>query len=131
MLSIILGAVAVFIFGALWYTVLAGKLWERLMDFSESTKERMKNKGMAKPMFLNFALNLIVATSVYILLSRLFVFSLGDLLKVVFIIWLGFNLPTYVNQALWEGKSWKLVLLNSVYGILYFTIVASVIYLVK
>lgn len=131
MLSIILGAIALFIFGALWYTVLVGNLWFRLMDFSDPVKEKMKNQGMAKPMFFNFILNLIVATAVYMLMSKLFVFSFWDLLRVVLIAWAGFNLPTYVNQALWEGKTWKVTLLNSVYSILYFLIVASVIYWVK
>ncbi len=131
MLSIIVTAVALFAFGALWYTVLFGKLWVKLMDFSPEQMAKGKSEGMAKPMVINFVLNLITAKVVYFLFPVLLAVSFGEFLMTVLVIWLGFSFPIYANQALWEKKSWKVVLLNSVQGILYFTLASAIIFYMR
>ena len=127
-LTIFVTAVALFIFGALWYTVLFGKLWAKLMEFTPEQMAKAKAKGMAKPLAINFLLNIVSASVIYYLYPQIRALSLAEFIKVIVIIAIGFTLPQYFNQTLWENKSWKLAVLNSIQAILYFAIAASVIY---
>lgn len=128
MSSILVGAVVLFIFGAVWFTALFGRTWAKLMGFNPEGDAKSKEMGMVKPMIANFLVNIIIASSIYYLFPRLLTYSFSDLLTVVLIVWLGFSFPIYANAAIWERKSWKLVVLNSVYGIISFSIITAVIY---
>jgi hypothetical protein len=44
------------------------------------------------------------------------------------IVWLGFSFPIYANAAVWERKSWMLVLINTAYGLIQFTLAAMLVY---
>ena len=131
MLSIIVGAFVIFVFGALWFTVLFGKTWAKLMDFNPAGDQEAKKMGMTKSLIANFLLNVLVASVVYYLFPQLFSVSFGDFLKVIFIIWLGFSFPIYANSALWERKSWKLVVINSVQSIISFALVSGIVYFMQ
>ena len=128
MWSILVGAVVIFGFGALWFTVLFGKTWVKLMDFNPAGDEEARKMGMAKPLVANFLLNVLVAAVVYYLFPQLLALSFGDFLKTIFIIWLGFTFPVYANSAVWERKSWKLVVINSTQSIIAFILVSAIVY---
>ena len=128
MWSIIVGAVVMFAFGALWFTVLFGKTWARLMDFNPAGDEEARKMGMTKPLIVNFLLNVLVASVVYYLFPQLLSVSFSDFLKAILIIWLGFSFPIYANSAVWERKSWKLVVINSAQSIVAFILVSAVVY---
>ncbi len=127
MWSILVTAIVLFAFGALWFTVLFGKTWAKLMQFPQDMAG-MSKKSMTKSLVLNFILNLIIASVVYYLFPAILATSYSEFLKVILIIWLGFSFPIYANQVLWEGKSWKLLILNSAQGIISFILASSVIY---
>ncbi len=131
MLSIFLAAVAIFAFGALWFTVLFGRTWVALMDFNPAGNEKAKQMGMTKPLLANFMTNVIAAAVMYYLFTQLLTFSYGEYLKMMLIVWLGFSFPIYANAAIWERKSWMLVVLNSAQGILAVLIASGVIYLLQ
>lgn len=131
MLSIFIGAVTLFIFGALWYTVLFGKMWASLMQFTPEQMAKSKSESMVLKLAIMFLLNLITASTVYYLFPQLLALSFGEFLHTILIIWVGFIFPLYVGQSLWEGKSWKLVVLNSVGSILSFVFVSGAIYFMQ
>ncbi|MFZ2522952.1 MAG: DUF1761 domain-containing protein [Minisyncoccia bacterium] len=126
MINILVGALAIFIFGMIWYTALFGKLWAKLSGISMEPDPNFK--GMAKPMLLNFVANILPMISVYYMQPRLTAIGFESFWKLILVVWLGFTLPTYLNAAIWERKSWKLVLLNSAYTILLFTIAGAIAY---
>ena len=128
MISIIVPALALFAFGSLWYTVVFGKVWSRLMGFTSEQMEKAKAGGMAGKMIMMFVLNLLTVVSVAYLVPQLLAFSFKEFFLSIFIIWLGFSFPLLMGTYLWEGKSWKLVLLNVVYGVLSLKLVAAIIY---
>ncbi len=131
MSSILIGSVAIFAFGAFWFTVLFGRTWAKLMDFNPAGDAEAKKMGMIQPLILNFLLNVVVASVLYSIFPQLFVLSLFDFFKTVFIIWLGFSFPIYANAAVWERKSWKLVAINSAQSLISFFILSSVIYFMQ
>ncbi len=127
MLAIIIASVAVFAFGAFWFTVLFGKKWAELMDFNPASNDKYKDMGMAKPLVLNFLTNVIIAGVVYSVLPQ--ILSLGiPAYKALLVIWLGFSFPIFANAAIWERKSWKLVVINSAQSLISLFILASIIY---
>ncbi len=126
MINILVGAVALFVFGALWYTVLFGKYWAKLMGF-DANDPKMK-EGMAKPLIINFIANIVVAYAVFYLEPKFLSISFMEFWKTMLIIWLGFSLPIFVNQTLWEKKPWALVLLNSANGVIATTIISALAY---
>ena len=128
MFTILVGSVVVFAFGALWFTVLFGKTWAKLMDFNPAGDAKAKEMGMAKPLVINFLLNVLVVGVVYLLVPELLPLSFPEFLKAVLILWVGFSFPIYANAAVWERKSWKLVAINSVQSILAISIVSAVVY---
>ena len=128
MLNIIVGAIALFVFGAFWYTFAFGKVWERLMEFSPESKARAKERGMTQGLIGNFVSNLIAISVVYYVFPQMLVLDFSDFIKNILIVWFGFSFPIYANSYLWEGKSWKLVALNSAYGVVYFILASSIVY---
>ena len=128
MLSIILGAVAIFIFGAVWFTFLFGKTWARLMDFNPAGDEKAKEMGMGQPMVLNFLSNLLIAGVLYYIIPQILVSSFTNLLKVFGVVWLAFSFPIFANAAIWERKSWKLVAINSVQNLIALAIVSAIVF---
>ena len=104
------------------------RLGQSLWILIQRVDAKAKEMGMVKPMIINFIVNLIAAGSIYYLFPQLLVLSFSDLLKTMIIVWFGFAFPVYANQAVWERKSWNLVLLNTAYGILGTIIITSVIY---
>ncbi len=131
MWSIIVGSIVMFIFGAIWFTFLFGKVWARLMGFNPDGDAEAKEMGMVKPLIMNFLCNVIVASVVYYIFPELLFVSFGEFLKIILVIWLGFSFPIYANAAIWERKSWKLVLINSVHGIISLTLLSAVIYFMQ
>ena len=131
MTSIIVSAIALFIFGALWYTIIFGRTWSKLMGMSPEQMEKAKKGGMAGKMVVMFILNLLTVLSVSYLLPQVLALSFKEFYITIFIIWLGFSFPLLMGGYLWEGRSWKLVLLNAVYGILSLKLVSAIIYFWK
>ena len=128
MLTIIAGAVATFVFGALWYTVVFGRKWSSLMGFTAEQSARAKEGGMAGKMVIMFLMNILTVLSVAYLLPQLFILSYSEFTTAIFVVWLGFTFPIMMGPYLWEGKSWKLVVLNVAYSLISFKIIAAIIY---
>lgn len=131
MISILVASILVFAFGALWFTVLFGKTWAKLMDFNPAGDAKAKQMGMAKPLVLNFLTNVISAKVVYYLYPQLLALSFGEFLRIIIMIWFGFSFTIYANAAIWERKSWKLVVINSVQSVLAFTLISAVVYFMQ
>lgn len=117
-----------FLFGALWYTFLFGKIWSELMGFTEEAMEKAKQGGMLGKMVIMFILNIISVSVIYYLLPQILALTFISFLLTTIIILFGFSFPVYMGAYLWEGKSWKLVCFNTVYGVLSFSIASAVIY---
>ena len=127
-MTILLSSVAIFVFGAFWFTVLFGRTWAKLMDFNPASSDKFKDMGMKKPLVLNFLTNVLIAYVVYWLTPQLLTASYFDLWKLLFVVWLGFSFPIFANAAIWERKTWKLVAINSAQSLIALTIVSVIIY---
>ena len=132
MITIIIGAVATFVFGYLWYGPVFGKQWMKLMNMTSEGMERAKQGGMAGKMTVMGVTTIITAWAVYYILPHTLPnpvpLSFGQFFKFIFVIWLGFGFPVQLGAYLWEGKSWKLVAFNAAESVLSFLILSAIIF---
>lgn len=101
--AILIATIAQFIFGAIWYTPIFGKLWGKIHEFdkvpADKQKEMMKN--MWKPLLVQLIVTFITSF-VFALLLNGFPTS-WNIYGLAFFFWLGFIFPTQVAAVLFGG----------------------------
>ena len=114
--------VASFVFGYLWYGPLFGKTWLQLMG---KNPEDCKGK---KPPVSALLLTLLGAAFTTV--------AMGFLLNaakpccnvgLAFMVWLGFYVPLLFGSVTWEGRPWKLFVLNGAYYFLNLQLIAAIL----
>lgn len=130
-------AVAVnFVFGFLWFGPLFGRAWAKEMGFPADFKPEPKR-------FLLSAVMMVIASFliIWVLAHNMFVWQFFGIvttaqnppppaalaLSAAFFTWLGFFLPQNLGQKAWEGRSWKLVLINTIYNLISLSLSALIL----
>lgn len=131
----IVGAVAAaFAFGGLWYGPLFGKTWAKLMNFPADFKPAPGAMKQA------FALQLLGA----LLTSYVMTFSLKVWLPSTWglgpdgphymfgiyagvFTWLGFYVPLQLGKVSWEGRPWKLFLINTTHDFINLQLICGIL----
>lgn len=103
--ALAIATVLQFIFGAIWYTPLFGKVWGRIHGFDLLSPDVQKEmqKGMAPLLMVQFVLT-IVTTVIF----ALFVAGLPrdwNIYGIAVFIWLGFVLPTQMSAVIFGGTA--------------------------
>ena len=125
LLSIIVGALALFFFGFLWYGPVFGKQWIKLSGMTPEQVSAGANQSMIWRMLTALAMSVVTAWVVYFLNTQLFSLSPLEFIMGVLMVWAGFALPLHLNGLLWESKSGKLVLFNIAESALSFVLLAT------
>ncbi len=110
-LSILVAALAGMAVGFFWFGPIFGKTWTKLSGFTKEDMEKAQAKGMGKTYALAFVVVLVMAWVLGIMISE-FASSMGEALRIGFLGWLGFLVPSMANSYLWEGRPSKLVFIN-------------------
>lgn len=103
-LAILLCTVLSMVLGSIWYGPLFGKPWMKMMGMSKEGMKGFKQSDMAKLYGIQTIGSIVMA----LVLSQFSGFS-------IFLIWAGFVAPVTLGTVLWEGKPWKLWILNNSY----------------
>jgi hypothetical protein len=111
-LSIFVAAIASFVIGFLWYGLLFGKSWRMLNKISEKQIKEANERSMAKQLIISLGTSFVMVFILSIFINlNLPVTAMSGVL-VGFLIWLGFLSTTMLDSVLWDGKPFKLYLLN-------------------
>jgi len=121
-LVIAVAVVASFFFGFLWYGPIFGKQWAELVGLKIREGECNKPKPWALPLTL---LGTILTT--FVLAYFLSIYKPFCAFGAAFFIWAGFYLPVLFSSVSWEGKSWKLLLLNASFYFLNLQLIAAIL----
>ncbi|MBI3366671.1 DUF1761 domain-containing protein [Candidatus Roizmanbacteria bacterium] len=118
-LAVVGAAVVSMIIGSLWYGPLFGKLWMKEMGMGKQKMNDAMKNGMAKTyglMFLgSLVMSFVLAHATIFAASYFKIEGVTAGLMSGFWNWLGFVAPVTLGSFLWEGKSFKLWLMNNGY----------------
>lgn len=107
-LAVFVAALSSMILGSLWYGPIFGKPWMKMMGMNQKDVKSVPSSEMGKLYGIQFVGSLVMA---YVLAKTAGLLS-------PFWIWVGFIAPVTLTTVLWEGKPWKLWLLNNGYFLL-------------
>ncbi len=125
-LAIFVAALLSMVIGSLWYGPLFGEEWIKCMGWSKS--DIAKGQADKSSMMKSYGLQAIGSFFMAFVLSHALVFASSYLgtsgvsagIQTGFWNWLGFVAPVTLTSVLWEGKSWKLWLINNGYNLITF-----------
>ncbi len=113
--AIIISAIISFVLGALWFSLLFGKSWTKLMGYSAKDIENAKKKGMTKSYLIGLIGQLILS---YVLANFIIYADAKTIIEGIQIgafIWLGFVATISLGMILWDNKPIKLYIINTSY----------------
>jgi hypothetical protein len=130
--AVLVATAANFVLGFLWYTPLFGKAWAKEMKFDTGVKppSGVIIKGMIFMVIGNFLMAYVFAHNN---MAWSFVPGMESFSKWAIIgnaagfTWLGFYLPGDLSRVAWEGASWKLFGINTVYHFLTLLVAATIL----
>ncbi len=107
--AILVASMLQFIFGAIWYMPIFGKVWGQIHGFDKLSKETQES--MSKQMLPYLAVpfvTAVVTTTVFALLLNGFPSS-WNIYGLAFFFWLGFVVPTQVGAVVFGGTEGRWV----------------------
>ena len=126
-LAVLVSAVAGFVIGALWYSVLFGKAWMKLSGMDKKKIEKEKKKGMAKSYAAGFAVLVVMAFVLAHFVDMAEAATVLEGAQAGFWAWLGFVATIMLNKVLWEGKPFKLYLLDAAHYLVVLLAMGSIL----
>ena len=127
-LAVLVAAVAYFLLGALWYSVLFGKKWAQLVKLDTSNPDL--KKGMGGMMISTFVLVLIVCFGLEVLIIKFnFLQELSYGIKLGLLTGLAFATTAVSIHYVYENKPTNLYLINNGYHVIGHIIAASILVL--
>lgn len=124
--AILVAALASMVIGMLWYGPLFQKQWMKLAGITAQSMKKMKLSPMAA-MSLGFVASLVTAYVLSVFTGFLGITAWAAAANFAFWIWLGFVAPVQLGVFLWEGKSFKLFVLNTSYNLITLIVMTGII----
>lgn len=118
--------VVAFVFGFLWYGPLFGKTWAGYVgiDFSKKPSPEQMRKSMILQVLGLSCMIYVLSMSIPVWRPSSWGVADADGPDYIyaffgaFFTWLGFKLPVQFGKVAWEGRPWKLLLINAPYDFL-------------
>ncbi len=132
-LAILACGIAAMALGFLWYGPLFGKTWAHLMGWGEMSPEQMKAKQkVAMPGYIASFIGALVmayvlAHGIAIGNAYLGTSGISGGMQGAFWYWLGFVVPITLGTVFWDGKPWKLWLINAGYWLVQLLIMGTIL----
>jgi len=102
-------------------------MWMRLTNVSPEQAERGKRRSWVSTV-LGFLASIVIACVMAYVGIALQVGTIGEAAGLGALCWVGFCAPTLLNQVLWDQKPATLFLINSLYWLLSFIVIAVILF---
>ncbi len=100
------------IIGFVWYSpILMGRTWMEEIDKTEDETKKGFNPFITYG--LSFVCNLFIAFSLAQMIAHSNAYTVAGGIRLAFLCWIGFIVAPMVINSLFEGKSFKLLLIDS------------------
>lgn len=108
--AVLLASVLQFVFGAVWYTPVFGKIWGKIHGFDKVSKEKQAEmmKQMPPYLFLQFVVT--VVTTIVLALLLVNVTTPWTAYCFAALLWLGFIVPTQISAVVFGGTEPKWII---------------------
>ena len=123
--AVLVSGIAIFMLGALWYSVLFKAPWIRLMNKSE--EELRAAGGGTMAYVIVFVASLLTAYTIAVLLNHFPPVTPLRSTLVAILCWIGFTAATSFATVLFSGTPRKLWAINSGYNLVSFIIAALIL----
>ena len=125
--AIIACGIAAVVLGYIWYhPKVFGSAWARMSGLTPEMQERGKKRMPVMALIGLLAAMLVAYVMTYVSAAWGF-YDWQGALQLGIWIWLGFVAPPMLGMVLWEQKSFKLYLINSLYWLLTLLVMAQII----
>jgi uncharacterized protein DUF1761 len=129
--AVLVVAIVNMVLGFLWYGPVFGKTWTKLMKFSEERMKEAKEKGMGGSYVIMAIGSLLMSWVVAIFVNsgeaHYGVWTATFGVHIGLYLWIGLAAPITVGSVLWEGKPWKLWVLNAGYYLVSLVIMGAIL----
>lgn len=126
-LAVIACAIVSVIVGSLWFGPLFGKIWIKEMGWTEEEIKKGKEQNMNKAYALTILGSIFSAFVLGQIIAGTNTVGAWDGAIVGFWAWLGFAIPLFLSNVLWEGKSWKMFRINAGYQLVTWFIMGAIL----
>lgn len=109
-LAVLAATIAGFATGAIWYTLLFGKLWLKAVGI---TAEMTSKGASALPFIVSIVSNAVMALVLAVVLTRFGDVSIGNGICAGAMVWLGFVVTTIATNNAFPGRKWALTAIDS------------------
>jgi len=124
----LLGGLALFFFGYLWYSVIFKNYFMKLRGEDPENCPPPAPGQMAKTLGIKLVLDILTAASFTIVAYPTAPYRLTLLFTAI--IWVGFTLPQIMSAYLWDNRSLKYTAFEIVYSLASFAVLAGAVRLV-
>ena len=125
--SIFVSGVVAVLIGFVWYLpAVFGTAWMRLLNVSPEMAESGKKKMPLMALFGLLSAMLVAYVMTYVNAAWGFTTWSGGI-QLGFWCWMGFVAPTMLSQVLWEHRPFKLYLIDALYWLVSFLVIAQII----
>lgn len=127
--AILIAAVVTFIIGALWYTVLFGKVWMRLHGYADNTAEQMAQmqRHARQAYVVSFLAYLAMAAALSLLADYVILVSAAQAIKLALLVFVGFVGPVGLIANRYSDKPLAAWLIDAGYQLLYFIVMSLIV----
>jgi hypothetical protein len=123
-IAVVVAAVIAYALGALWYGPLFGRIWMQLSGKTEATLDK---SNMGVRYVIGFVTSLVMAYVLAHLIEYARAATIVEGLQTGFWVWLGFVATVSLGMVLWEGKPFKLWVLNNAYNLFSLLVMGAII----
>ncbi len=113
--AVLVAAAAMIVLGFAWYGPLFGKEWARLSGLTMGPDTKPKPMTMVLMVATTLLMSFALAHSLIFASAYLNTSGIAAGLQAGIWSWLGFIVPVTLSVVLWDGKPWKLWIINSGY----------------
>jgi len=129
--AVLVAAIAGYAVGALWYSVLFGKPWMRLMGITPEQIEANKGKSMGKMYVMGFVGTLVTSYVLAHFVGMAAISTVSGALQLGFWLWLGFIATVLLGSVLYESRPWMLYIINVAHYLVAMLVMAVILGLWK
>lgn len=122
-IPVLVAAAVSFVIGALWYTVLFGKMWRRSLGISEDAKMT----GMGKTLAIGFVIEVVRAYVMLMVVAAMGAYSFATGAEAGFWMWLGFTATIGLGQVIYENRAWKSFVISFGYHLVALIVVGGIL----